>query len=326
MSAVRTGARLTAFCALLLAHPAHAACTSPTGAEGDMMYNAASNVMQGCNGTGWIALGEINPAAGPGTCSNPTGNEADILYNKDFSVFQFCNGQQWTAMTGGSGAGSSGNASTCPSDSGLVARWTMEEGSGTTTTDSVGSYVGTLTNGPTWATGHSGNGINFDGTNDYVNVPVNAALNMTGTDMTISAWFKADVATGTRRIVSLPKSETAGSEKYALLITGGQLQFALGKGSEAFAQTPFSDTTSWHHVVGVLDERGDSVMLFLDGVYKTVALIGTGNIGSNTNGNFQIGRYGPTYGQYFDGQIDDVRVYNRALSDAEIASLYAGCN
>src|SRR3989338_8630665 len=51
---------------------------------------------------------------------------------------------------------------------GLVAYYKLDEGSGTTATDSRGGYTGTLTNAPTWVTGKSGNAVSFDGVNDYV--------------------------------------------------------------------------------------------------------------------------------------------------------------
>lgn len=111
--------------ALFVALPASgafAACSNPSGAAGDLIYNSDYNAYQYCNNTNWVAAGEINPAAGSGTCSNPTGSERDIIYNTDHSVMQFCNGQDWIAMGStpvtSSSCGFSGG--TCPTSNSSV--------------------------------------------------------------------------------------------------------------------------------------------------------------------------------------------------------------
>jgi hypothetical protein len=275
-------------------------CTLVAGA-------AAAQVAADFGGTNG---GSVRAGYDSTTCTSA--NAGAIRYSSATNTPSYCNGSAWTPF---------GDA-TCPAF-GLVARWTMEEGSGTTIADSIGGGgTGTLTNGPTWTTGRSGNGINFDGTNDYVNVPVNSTLNTTS-NTTISAWFKADVTTGTRRIVALPASESGGTEKYALYITANTLRGAVRvNGSDVNLSTAFTDTASWHNAVLVFSDDYDSVSLYLDGVLKTFSASVSGSIASNTNGNFQIGRYGPTYGQYFDGVIDDVRVYTSALASDEVAALY----
>lgn len=78
--------------------PAFADCTSPVGPAGLVVYNDGVNAMQYCNGTNWVAMGAINPAAGSGTCANPAAPERTMIYNEDYSVMQFCNGQDWIAI------------------------------------------------------------------------------------------------------------------------------------------------------------------------------------------------------------------------------------
>ena len=69
-------------------------CTSPTGVEGDLIYNSAYHLYQFCGGASWIAMG---PNGAGGSCTSPAGNEADIIYNSGFSVMQYCNGK-WVGM------------------------------------------------------------------------------------------------------------------------------------------------------------------------------------------------------------------------------------
>src|SRR5450759_5412343 len=85
------------------------------------------------------------------------------------------------------------NLSLSPFTHGLVGYWKFDEGTGTNATDSSGmGNNGTLTNGPTWTTGKVGGALSFDGTDDYVNVPDNPSLDMSG-NLTIEFWHKWNV-------------------------------------------------------------------------------------------------------------------------------------
>lgn len=104
--------------ALLLSLPlqnVYAACTDPTGVTGEMVYNADENVPQVCTGSGWVALGILDPTAGSGGCTNPTGIEGESVYNADVSKPQYCNGEDWVVMTGAmSGSLSCSGPADCP--------------------------------------------------------------------------------------------------------------------------------------------------------------------------------------------------------------------
>ncbi|GAG43024.1 unnamed protein product, partial [marine sediment metagenome] len=75
-------------------------------------------------------------------------------------------------------------------DTGLLAHWKFDEGSGTTAYDSVGGNDGTLINGPVWATGQLDGALEFDGGGDYVDVGDKPSLDITGDQITVMAWFK----------------------------------------------------------------------------------------------------------------------------------------
>lgn len=263
----------------------------------------------------YILFAVICLAAGSSyaACANPTGAEAEIRYNTDYNVYQYCDDTNWRAM------GPAPSAATPPTTSGLIGYWALDDGSGTTAADPIGSHPGTLTNGPTWATGYISNAVNFDGTNDYINIPYVAAFNQTG-DFTLSAWIYADSSTGIRRIVTLPGDEAAGSEHYSLLLNSGSLEFWVANDSMSVG---VSVVGQWVHVAATIS--GTSMKLYENGVQissHTWINTGGGRF-SRTSGNLAIGRYGPTWGQYFDGKIDDVRIYNRALTAGEIATMEA---
>jgi concanavalin A-like lectin/glucanase superfamily protein len=82
-----------------------------------------------------------------------------------------------------------------------------------------------------------------------------------------------------------------------------------------------TDTTSWHFVVGTWD--GSTQRLYIDGVQDPSTISWSGSLLTTTN-TFSIGRLGGLDLYYFAGLIDDVRVYNRALSATEVAGLYGG--
>ena len=87
-----------------------------------------------------------------------------------------------------------GYRETVHSESVLVGHWELDEGTGTTTTDSVGSGTGTLQSGADWTTGRNGAAVSMDGIDDYISLP---PVDVTGSAMTLSAWVKnSSFATG----------------------------------------------------------------------------------------------------------------------------------
>jgi hypothetical protein len=73
-------------------------CSSPEGAEGDLIYNTNQSVLQFCNGSEWVPTGPV-PGTGGAGCSNPDSNTVGLLvYNEDFRVMQYCDGSDWVAI------------------------------------------------------------------------------------------------------------------------------------------------------------------------------------------------------------------------------------
>jgi hypothetical protein len=80
---------------------AYAACSSPIGQAGDMIYNQAARVLQWCDGTSWYAAGQINPAGPEDGCLGPVGVGGDIIYNQTEHLLQYCDGDHWQGVSGG---------------------------------------------------------------------------------------------------------------------------------------------------------------------------------------------------------------------------------
>jgi hypothetical protein len=196
---------------------------------------------------------------------------------------------------------------------GLVAAYGFEEGSGTTTTDGSGlGNTGTITAG-TWSTaGRFGKALSFNGTSSLVTVNDVAALRLT-TAMTLEAWVRPTTSASWR--CALLK-ETSGGLAYGLYASDGSGRPSgyVRVGSEIDATAPSAITlNTWTHLAATYD--GTTLRLFVNGTQVATRAL-TGSIASSTQ-PLRIGG-NQVWGEYFSGLIDEVRVYNRALSAAEI--------
>lgn len=200
---------------------------------------------------------------------------------------------------------------------GLIAHWTFDDAGGTTAVDLVGGNDGTLINGPTWATGHIGGALEFDGTNDYVgtlnNIFSNAQL---ASGATLSAWFKTD-STAYSLIADMEGYLNLGINFVAVPNPGKLFGMVDGGHHRFFSDSDVTDN-NWHHAAIVWDGAGTAT-LYLDGVN-----VSSGSSGPPTpdmkSRPFAIGTHS-ALGAYYDGIIDDVRVYDRALSADEVGQL-----
>ena len=216
-----------------------------------------------------------------------------------------------------------------------IAHWKLDEGSGTIAYDSAGTNNGTLVNGPIWTTGQINGALSFDGVNDYVDVgdPPDGSLDFgAGDSFTIAAWIKWNKTVYDQRdatIVHKVRTDSGGynHEGYSLKVWMGTLFFGFGDIGGARTQirgvTDVNDNT-WYHVVGVRDTATDKVYVYVDGGSDATPVTDTTTSTLANSNRFGIGRTQDYYQTYFGGIIDDVRVYNRALSAEEVRELYLG--
>ena len=209
---------------------------------------------------------------------------------------------------------------------GIVAYWPFEEGAGTFTADATsGGNDGQLVGG-TWTAGFIGNAVEFDGADDYVDLP---SMDITGDELTIAAWFRSDALDncGSRDCRIISKSNgTAESAHYWMLSTFGsgsatRLRFRLktdGTTTTLVASSGDLQEGEWTHAAAVYD--GSEMRLYKDG-----ALVGstskTGALSTSSSIDVNIGRNPDGYGEW-QGAIDDVRLYDRALTPGEVSTLY----
>ena len=194
--------------------------------------------------------------------------------------------------------------------SGLVGHWKFNEKSGIIANDSsryrnTGTLVG-ATHLPVWAD----KGIKFDGVDDYVDCGNNASLNITNA-ITVEAWVKPSTTTGEKFILS------KGSQKYALEQNVGKFRSIIYNNSYTYLTSTTSYISgNWYHVVLTYDRVNEKI--YINGILEN-SLSQTDAI-QTTVSSLQIGAL--TSALFFSGSIDEVRIYNRALSAAEIKRHY----
>lgn len=223
-----------------------------------------------------------------------------------------------------------------PPAAGIIAFLRLDESAGATTfSDASGSG----NNGSCAATGcptagvagKVGGALSFDGIADMVTIPHNSGLN--AFPLTVAVWFKTNSMSG---VVGLVNKYVASSYNgYNVFLNNGNVcawydrdfsNFVYDNTGCTFNVAGFNDNT-WHQVVYVVDSSGGS--LYLDGLQRGATLPWTGVAGAATTlQDVQLGHYPGAFGgaEYFSGAMDQVRIYNTALTASDVTALYAADN
>lgn len=228
----------------------------------------------------------------------------------------------------------------------LVGYWKMDEGnwsgSGAVKDSSGYSNDGTAFGGAAITTdtdpnhNSSSNFKNvgsFDGIDGYVRVRDNDSLDVGTGDFTIAFWVKPENLIANQYILAKGGVDsgcpTGGARGYGLRITStGKVQLKLSTASDQGCYTLDSLTSplarEWNHVAAVADRDGNGT-IYLNGQDNTPTLLSGHSNTLNNTGDFYIGSRDSATAPY-KGKIDDVRIYNKALSPQEVTALYNGGN
>jgi hypothetical protein len=206
-------------------------------------------------------------------------------------------------------------------NTGLVGSWHLNEGSGAAVSDMSGSNNnGTISGTNYWnASGKFGSTFSGNGTNlNVVNIPNSTSLSPT-TAITIETWVKLNTS-GVKEIIGKNNASSNTIAAYELYQANQKFSFKLFKAGALTQWTTNTDVSlgTWHHVLATWD--GSFAKIYVDGVLDMTPASYTGSI-DTTTGPLTIGAYGD--GQYpINGNVDEVKIYNRALSAVEIAFRY----
>ncbi|HMC21354.1 MAG TPA: Ig-like domain-containing protein, partial [Thermoanaerobaculia bacterium] len=223
-----------------------------------------------------------------------------------------------------------------PPTNGIIAFLHLDENAGSTVfNDATGSAnngscsgTGCPTSGVAGKVGH---GLSFDGVSDLVTITHNNGLN--AFPLTVSTWFKTNSTTG---VVGLVNKYVGGSYNgYNVFLNNGNVCAWYLKDASNYAYDGSGCTfniagynnNAWHQVVYVVDSSGGK--LYLDGVQKgtTVAWTGVAGVATTTQ-DIHLGHYPGAFGgaEYFLGSLDEVRIYNTALTASDVTNLYNADN
>lgn len=202
---------------------------------------------------------------------------------------------------------------------GLIGHWPLDDGSGTTAADSLTLNDGTLTNfpadpSPNWVEGRVGpNALAFDGSDDRVAI---SGLNVSNASFTISAWAKRNSAGDVDVIVG----QGAGGANNELFFGFRATDvFTCGFGSDDLDSPAYVGNLNWHHWVCSYDADTNARALYRDGALVANDTAAADYAGS---GALSIGGSTTIASSHTDGIIDEVLLYNRALSAEDASLLY----
>ncbi|MEF8780262.1 MAG: LamG-like jellyroll fold domain-containing protein [Haloferacaceae archaeon] len=210
-----------------------------------------------------------------------------------------------------------------PTDGGLVGYWPFDGGAGTTAVDASGTgNDGTREGAPT--TGVEGllgsTAYELDGEDDHVRVPHDESLEMSDGDaVSVSMWVNQNEDLGRSWTALLQKSDAS----YNLQLNGAnQPEFTIHTPDGGWQSASAGDALQqdrWYHLVGVYD--GDEVRLYVDGELADATPV-TGEMSDASASDVGIGENLERTGRHFSGRIDEPRLYDRALGEAEVDTLY----
>lgn len=253
-----------------------------------------------------------------GPCGGETRPERHVQFNEDHAVFQFCRDGVWRAFG--------------PPPPPPIGHWKLDESSGTTATDSSGNgHHGTLVNAPVWepSGGKIDGSLNFNGTTQRVTV-ADEPFNFGTGDFTVSFWMRSSHAAENNIWPAVVSKLASGNNNgYHIVLSAlddgdPYWVFHVADGTQASVWEEFDVRDGqWHHLVGV--RKGDMLYAYRNGILRGS---GPGRPGSvNTSLNLTLGGM-PSYHACcrYTGSLDDVRIYNRALTAGEIAALFANAS
>ncbi|MES2655208.1 MAG: LamG-like jellyroll fold domain-containing protein [Bacteroidota bacterium] len=172
----------------------------------------------------------------------------------------------------------------------------------------------------------SSKAVNFNGTSAYINVPASTSLNSVQNELSIAAWVNitdwyhwAEFSYA----ALLCKSNTSSSTQYRFSLLNNAFD-VISNQKKFYKLIPTSfDTGTWYHVA--IAKKADSCILYVNGnVMQTAVTEGT--FPSDSTKPLEIGRDYAGSMEYYNGKMDELRIYNRALTSVEVTAIYNNVN
>ncbi len=303
-------------------------CATTFGYPTSTYHCAASSTIRKVDSNGWlpanfqlISSGAPFPAL-PVDPINTSSSDLYYLYatnGVNWMVSALPESQKYKTSTASNVARFSKGTNTSLPTMGPVARWTFDEGSGNTVADSSGNnnngtWQGTL--GSQWTPGKVGvYAGNFNGTDNYVDTGYKVQAGA----RSVFFWIKYNTTSSPSGYM-LTGTQEVGAYSYLGITNTGQGYSYVANGSGGGVYNYFFSAGQWYFI-GFTADGINNIRLYVNGTQIDTKSY-TGDNSAVTN--FLIGRL--TAGYYLNGLIDDVRIYNRALSAAEVSAIYNSPN
>lgn len=203
---------------------------------------------------------------------------------------------------------------------GLIAWWRLNGDATTAVGDANGTAINTVPT--TGQNGEEGGALSFNGVSSYINIPHQSSLNL-GNPMSISAWVRPTNISSRHAIFSTRSNNSTDSWQIDVGIgSGGAGRVGVSKQGVWIWDSVNGTITQndWHHIVYVRSSASTSGTMYVNGSAVSASQTSTTTIANNSDPK-RIGQ-GTSGTQYFQGALDDIRLYNRAISVFEITSLY----
>jgi|GEM_PF-2053812 len=221
----------------------------------------------------------------------------------------------------------------------LVLRWKLD---GTAEENRTNINPGTVNNGATWIQGRVGQAVILNGTNQSVNLGSSSIMNTGTGSFSIGGWFRSSSGGIHQRMIS--KGNWGNTPGYFLWYEGGAVAFGLGGGTQA--STALATTTGgfndgkWHHAMAVVNRSANTITIYVDGTAKTLSaaggycgsasgstlnIAGCTSLNGSSGNSLYLGSHDGSF-EFFNGALDDIRLYSRALTSTEVAGITADAN
>ena len=193
---------------------------------------------------------------------------------------------------------------------------------------SIAGAVGTLKNGPVWVQGKYNYALSFDGVDDYVDF--GNILSLAGKSLTISAWIKVNQLPPpgyTYPFVARRQDSSPYNADYLVEVTSGGgicFTYAIPPWNWYGTCTPGGIVSAgqWHHVVATFDSSSKTAKIYVNAVQRASQVTGQ-QLTSNPGAVFRLAyTWDKGTNKYYSGVLDEIAVFDRALTDAEVSALY----
>ncbi|NLT75770.1 MAG: LamG domain-containing protein, partial [Planctomycetes bacterium] len=201
-------------------------------------------------------------------------------------------------------------------DPALVAWWSFDEGAGTVAADGSGNgNDGTVEGAATWVTGVLDAALQFNGSNAYVNAPY---IPFNDRSFTIAMWINPGQTSSDHIFFAQVQANATDTSLHIRIPAGGAVRMGFYN-NDLDSPAGSVEVGNWYHVALWYDYENQNRRIYLNGEMVAQA---AATPYKGTSGNTHIGQWDG--GEYFNGMIDDVQVYHKPLSDAEVVKIMAG--